>query len=143
MNNIKQLYDVVYHNVATINGTMDYERVTDAIIALANEVHNTDTEIDWYIGEGNEFSLDDLIVGAYWHFTEWHGGQWSKGYAALCALGEVFSPNMSTLNEDRPEYYAYDLLNDMAIKSLPQIDFTKCPTEKDIDDFLDKHGCAE
>jgi hypothetical protein len=110
VNKTKALFNVVNHNLATINGTMGYDRITDTIIGLANAVHN-DPEPDWYIGEGGEFCLDDLIIGAYWHFTEWHAGQYSKGYAALCALGQVFNPGMSTVEDENA---AYTLLNDLA-----------------------------
>ena len=111
MNHINALFKVVDHNLATINGTMDYDRITDTLIALANSVHNTDDEIDWEIGEFGMFCLSDLIVGAYWHFTEWHAGQTSKSYAALCALGQVFNPGMSDVEEDNE---AYILLNELA-----------------------------
>jgi len=113
MNHINALFNVVDHNLATINGTMDYDRITDALIALANAVHNDDelSEDIWYIGEFGEFCLADLITGAYWHYTEWHGGQWSKGYAALSALGQVFNPGMSSVEDDNS---AYILLNDLA-----------------------------
>jgi hypothetical protein len=114
MKNIINLFNIVDKNLCTINGTMDYGRITDTIIALANAVDDydgDDSENLWYIGEFETCSLDDLIVGAYWHYTEWHGGQWSKGYAALCALGQVFSPNMSMPEEDN---LAYQLLNDLA-----------------------------
>ena len=58
--------------------------------------------------------LMDLIVGAYWHYTEWHSGQWSKGYAALSALGRIYSPNMETVD---PDNMAYQGLNRLAAES--------------------------
>lgn len=114
MNHINALFNVVDHNLATINGTMDYDRITDSLITLANTVHNTEGDIDWSIGEFGEFCLDDLIVGAYWHYTEWHGGQWSKGYEALSALGRVFDPGMTYPEKDNS---AYQLLNELAEQS--------------------------
>jgi hypothetical protein len=54
--------------------------------------------------------LDDLIVGAYWHYSEWHGGQSSKSYVALCALGQVFTPGMSRADEDNEAYQALNSL---------------------------------
>ena len=111
MDRVKALFAVVDHNLATINGSMDYTRITDSIITLANTVHNQPNDIDWSIGEFGEFCLDDLFVGAYWHYSEWHSGQWSKEYAALSALGQVFNPNMSM---PEPENSAYILLNDLA-----------------------------
>ena len=119
--NIERLYNVIDCSLFRINGSLDYDRITDAIISLANTVHNYDgdTENIWYtIGEGGECSLGDLIVGAYWHYTEWHGGQWSKGYQALSALGQVFNPGMTSIEseiaDESPAVAAYEQLNSMA-----------------------------
>ena len=60
---------------------------------------DVDTE-DWCcIGECEAYSVDSLIVGAYWALSEWHGGQASDSYATLCALGGIFHPGMT----DGPE----------------------------------------
>jgi hypothetical protein len=89
-----------------------------ALIALANAVHaldhtDDDTEHIWgSVGEHTECPLGDLIVGAYWSLSEWHGGQASDTYAALCALGQVFSPGMSNgPEEDSCEYGVYEMVN--------------------------------
>ena len=112
MNAIKRLYDIAHHNIGTTSGTMDYGRITDTLIRLANVLCDSETdESTWSIGEGGFFSVDDLIVGAYWHYTEWHGGQSSKGYAALSALGQVFHPGMEVPDD---ENIAYQLLNELA-----------------------------
>lgn len=75
--NIERFYNVAYNSLFTINGTLSYDRVTDCLIKLANELSATDTDEEdvWTCGEFNEAALADLIVGAYWHYTEWHGGQ--------------------------------------------------------------------
>jgi hypothetical protein len=112
MNAIERLYNIAHHNIGTINGTMDYNRITDTLITLANVICDSETdESTWWIGEGGYFSLSDLIAGAYWHYTEWHGGQSSKGYAALSALGQVFHPGMEVPDD---ENIAYELLNKLA-----------------------------
>lgn len=51
-------------------------------------------ETDWNTGESEGFSLADYITGAFWAFSQWHAGQNSQSYAALCALGSIFSPGM-------------------------------------------------
>ena len=118
LSSIKRLYRVIDNSVFCTTGKLDYDRVTDATILLADAVHSFPMSDDgyeiWDIGEFGLCSLSDYIVGAYWHYSEWHNGQWSKGYAALSALGRVFSPNMSTLDKDRPEYDAYALLSELS-----------------------------
>ena len=52
-----------------------------------------------------------MIVGAYWHYSEWHGGQTSDGYAALCALGKIFRPGMTGPEEGN---MTYQMLEEMA-----------------------------
>ena len=76
-----------------------------ALIHLAQAIRSTDTEEDvWNIGEFTEASLDCLLIGAYWALTEWHSGQDSPSYAALCAINEIFSPGMTNApKEDDPE----------------------------------------
>jgi len=101
MDTIEKLYNIAHHNIGTINGTMDYNRITDTLITLANVICDSETDENiWWIG-----------VGAYWHYTEWHGGQSSKGYTALSALGQVFQPNMAMPDD---ENLAYQLLNQLA-----------------------------
>ena len=85
----------------------------DALITLSRAI-TEEEETDWSLGEFLECSLDSLIVGAYWSLTEWHGGQSSPEYAALCALGCIFSPGMSSPPEnyeDGPEWEAYEACN--------------------------------
>ena len=73
-----------------------------ALIALADAVHAMDhtddsTESMWStVGEHTECPLNDLITGAYWALSQWHGGQASDTYAALCALGRIFHPGCTS-----------------------------------------------
>ncbi len=114
--NIERVFNVAVHNLYTIDGSMDYSRITETITRLSNLITDSETdESTWWMGGDSYVGLADLIAGAYWHFTEWHAGQSSQGYEALCALGEVFNPGMSGLDEDNfSEKETYDLLNDMA-----------------------------
>jgi len=115
LSSIKRLYRAIDASVFCTTGNLDYSRVTDAVIVLANSVNDFPMSDDgfeiWNIGESGNCYLSDFIVGAYWHYTEWHAGQCSKGYAALSALGQVFSPGMSSVETDTP---AYEMLNTMA-----------------------------
>ena len=107
MNRIKALFGVIDRSLFRINPTLDYSRITQALTKLANELTESDTdETVWCIGESGSCMLGDLIVGAYWHYTEWHKGQFSDEYAALCALGQVFSPGMSGPEDDNEAYTA-------------------------------------
>lgn len=82
-----------------------------ALIALVEAIEGEDSDNDaWlYLGEGGDCCLSDFIPGAYWALTEWHAGQFSPEYAAMCALGRIFSPGMTCApdSEDEPEYTGY------------------------------------
>lgn len=102
ISSIKRLHHVIERSLFFIDGNLNYSRITDGLILLANAVQAYDGEFEdiAYIGESSMACVCDIIPGAYWHYTEWHAGQWSKEYAALSAMGGVFSPGMS----DGPEY---------------------------------------
>jgi hypothetical protein len=85
-----------------------------ALTLLARAVHGRELpESVWSLGDYTESPLGDLLVGAYWSLTEWHAGQWSPSYAALCAVGTVFKPGCTSGPEpDSPEAAAYELCNE-------------------------------
>lgn len=114
--NITKLHQLISNSLFTINASLDYERITDAFVVLGSALADLDTdESVWYIGEYSYACLGDLIVGAYWHYSEWHGGQWSQSYVALCALGSIYSPGMADGPEDdSAELDVHNKLNTMA-----------------------------
>lgn len=87
----------LYH----IHGGLSYWDLVDKITKLANLIHDYGGETeDWlYLNEFGNASPDAILVGAYWHAVEWHGGQDCPVYAMQCAIGQVFSPGMT----DGPE----------------------------------------
>jgi hypothetical protein len=85
--------------------------IPQACLALVSAIEAEDPESDAWLswGECHETSAPDFIVGAYWALSEWHGGQSSPEYAALCALGRIYRPGYeSTPTEDDPAFAAYD-----------------------------------
>ena len=83
-----------------------------ALIRLGNAVHACPDCLDKSIGEFLECDLSSLIIGAYWSLSEWHAGQYSASYAALCTLGQVFQPGMvSGPEENTGEETAYQCVN--------------------------------
>lgn len=70
------------------------------------------TEEIWYIGEGSifGFTLADFIEGAWYWFADHHRGQYHVTYAALSALGTIFSPGMGSEPEASAQD-AYDWLS--------------------------------
>lgn len=118
LSSIKRLFHVIDKSLFMTTGKLDYARITEATIALANAVHEYSGENDdlWNIGEhgrglqSGACCLSDYIVGAYWHYTEWHAGMSSNSYAALCALGLVFNPGMTSVESDNEAYIALHVL---------------------------------
>ena len=80
-------------------GGMTYVEFQLAIIRLCEAIEQAD-DIEWLPG------LDDLIIGSYWHFTEWHEGQNSLSYQALCALGRIYKPR----GNDKEQNVVYRML---------------------------------
>ena len=112
MRKIEKLHSTLYRSIFTTTGNLSHERVTEGFIQLcAAIVDADDTEEKWAIGEGS-IDLASLVIGAYWHYTEWHAGQNSVSYAALCALGSIFTPGMSRGPE--PDSAEEDTYNQMA-----------------------------
>ena len=95
----------------------NYPEFIGQITELSNVIaeYEGETESIWWLGESGEYTLDALLVGSYWHFTEWHGGQSSDSYAAMCAIGSVFNPGMADGPEpESTEKDVYDMLNQYA-----------------------------
>ena len=115
---IMAIYTPIERALFYTDGALDYAGITQATIDLANALHGfTGDDEDWIYTE-----LPDFIVSAYWHYTEWHAGQDSDSYAALCALGQIFNPGMSTPPEsvdgdEESEYAIYSVLNELAERS--------------------------
>lgn len=83
-----------------------------ALIDLCAAI-KAEEETNWSLGECGECTLDSLLVGAYWSLTEWHAGQNSAEYAALCAIGSIFSPgSTSTPSEDDNEFIPYSAIGE-------------------------------
>lgn len=84
-----------------------------ALIELGNAVADNDTdESTWSLGEFLDCDLGSFFVGAYWSCSEWHAGRSSDSYAALCALGRVFSPGCTSGPEpDSADMDAYEACN--------------------------------
>lgn len=116
--NVKRVFHVVHdwlsHNVEN-GGIENYPRIIEALEVLAELVINTEDDDGsmWYIGDTGSFCLQDLIIGAYWHCTEWHNGQDSDVYALQSLLGDIYQPNFDTPDLDND---AYIFLNEIAEK---------------------------
>ena len=85
-----------------------------ALIELCDAINAHEGETNWSLGECCECSLSDLLPGAYWALTEWHGGQSSDEYRAFCAIGSIFSPGMSGPPDEEEgggERAAYELVS--------------------------------
>jgi hypothetical protein len=125
---ISALHAVLCRELFTINAKFPYSKLSSLFTVLANRIHeyNDDSEQLWYIGEFDAASLDSLIVGAYWHYSEWYSGQWSDEYATMCALGKVFSPGCTSApKRGESEFDVYHTLGKMARKAdkMPVYDF--------------------
>jgi hypothetical protein len=125
---ISALHAVLCRELFTVNGKLPYSKLASLFTVLANRIHeySDDSESLWYIGESDYVTLDSMIVGAYWHYSEWYSGQWSDEYATMCALSKVFSPGCTSApKRGEPEFDVYHTLGKMARKAnkMPVYDF--------------------
>lgn len=106
-------YTEIYNEIITSNVFRTDGPAIDLpalLLELGQAVHAAE-DPDWYLGEHTEDPLSELIVGAYWALTEWHAGQASDTYAAMCALGEVFKPGCTgPPTPEESEWSAYMLI---------------------------------
>lgn len=109
MNSTKtqRLFRVVSNSLYRIDNKSSYERTVEAVCKLAMSVAEDDNT-DWYLGEGTEATLDSILVGSFWFFTDYHGGQSSPEYIAYSAISQIFKPGMSSLEEDTTEADVYE-----------------------------------
>jgi hypothetical protein len=85
----------------------------EVLLELAAAI-KSEEETNWELGECGACCLSDFLAGAYWSLTEWHAGQWSPEYAALCALGGIFRPGCTSAPEsaEESEWAAYEACNE-------------------------------
>jgi len=115
MNNIEKHYGKIYNGLFLRGCNLDYMNFAPMFTALACAI-NAEPETDWSLGEFKEAALDDLIIGAFWHFTEWHRGQNSSEYTALCCLGAIYSPGCETGPDSPGSIAVYQQLERLAEK---------------------------
>lgn len=91
---IQKHFDKINETLFTINGTLSYTEVLEELEAMCQEIKDTETdEFIWgTMGEGGMACLGDLLVGAYWFLTYYHGGQDSIEYRVFSRIGEIYNP---------------------------------------------------
>lgn len=111
--NLNQLHHDIVKSIYNVDPVFSYDDIHQKVIDLCNII-SEEEETEWMHSE-LDVSLDSLIVGAFWHYTEWHRGQHDITYAALSQLGTIFSPGMTAgCDEDSPEEEVYQLLEQFA-----------------------------
>ena len=113
--NVTRLHKVINNSLFMTTGKLDRDRVLQAIVKMSELIRLTDedTELVWIIGEYDVACVDDIIVGTYWWLTDNHQGMNSCEYEYLSIIGNIFAPNMSTIQEDSSEYHVYTSLSSM------------------------------
>lgn len=114
---IVRIHGIIERSLFTIDPPLGYKKTMKAIEILAKLVHEFEGENDrlWYIGESGSCTVDSLIVGAYWFFSEYYNGMWSDEYRTQCTLGTVFKPGMTSGPEpDSSEADVYAALEDIS-----------------------------
>jgi hypothetical protein len=124
---IESLYEQISSSIFTIEPIFTYPELSLKFVELSQAIINFDGDSEewYYLGESNECQLDDMIIGAFWHYTNYHNGQDSDAYLALSSLGQIYQPNMekppsedenATDEENTSIHSCFVLLNKMAEK---------------------------
>ena len=120
MNTIQEKYKTISDSIFNTDAPLAYDDLHHKIIELVDlikEVDDEDTDLLWSVGEYDACNISDFIVGAYWHYADWHEGQTSETYLALCALGSVYSPGLTTIeSEEGAARECYELMGELASK---------------------------
>ena len=116
----------LYSKINTAGEKQDYPMVVQLIRLLAYNIRQNETETvgTWYIGEDDtatDFNFLDLLIGSYWFFADYHGGQASIEYQALSQLSLIFKPgpisggygSHHTGPDSEGEAHAYEWLKDL------------------------------
>ena len=112
-------FETLFNNILSAADSGDYHKTTRGIILLGDQLTEHESIGTWLdIGEFGEFTLSDLVIGGYWFYAEYHGGQNSPEYRALSSLGGIFSPGMSNGPESGGELAAYEMLKDLFNSSI-------------------------
>lgn len=111
-------YRESYERVNTLLWTAEapaYGDVVDALTELAARVESAE-DVSWDHGEFELADLAAVIVGAFWHSVDCHGGMWSDVYALQCALGRIYTPGMMECGpgDDTSEAEVYAQLLELA-----------------------------
>lgn len=75
-------------------------QLTQHIIELCKHIIDVGSELSediWYIDTYMSVSIDELIVGAYWYFLDYHKTEQDR--EALALLTEIFQPGMTTQDD--------------------------------------------
>lgn len=105
MQNIKDLFGEISKTLFTTDGKLTYSEVQDKLILLCDLLIKTEIDV-WNLGECDDATLPDLIIGAYWFFTENHKNQFSKEYECLSALGLIYKPGCSSKESENVAFIA-------------------------------------
>jgi hypothetical protein len=110
MSLVTRVADYINSTLFTIEPKLTADRLPRAFRLLVKLIELQD-ETDWSYGGESYASLDSLIVGAYWYFSENYAGQASEEYETLCTLGRIFSPGMTSgPEEESSELDVYNAL---------------------------------
>ena len=112
-------FETLFNNILAAADSGDYHKTTCGMILLADQLSEHESISTWLdIGEFGEFTLADLVVGGFWFYTDYHGGQASPEYRALSSLGGVYSPGMTHGPDTEGELAAYQMLEDLSKSSI-------------------------
>jgi hypothetical protein len=118
MQKLIDLHKQIDLSINSINPVFHYSALAEKFIELCELIENLPDDNDnwYYIGDDCYENIVYNLVGAFWHYMQWHAGQNSIEYRAYCALNSIYTPNMETepTSSDDEGFNTYTSLCELA-----------------------------
>lgn len=118
MKYVTRLHRVCERALFSADSTLDINRTIEALTRLATAVldHRGDSCKLWMVGADSNAAVDSLLIGAYYHAADYHGGQSCPVYVLLCQIGQIYTPGYSERDDlDEAERMVVDALEALAL----------------------------
>ncbi len=100
MTRLEKIHGLICNTLFTIEPPLTANKLPKAFQTMVKLIQSEPLDSNWHsIGEFSAATIEDLIVGAYWFYSENYCGQASEEYATMCVIGSIFDPGRTRLGK--------------------------------------------